>query len=98
MVLAGRWTGSMGEGLAIGMEALNRGIVVGTEMERLAGEMNGFPFSYQNYGYRLSTAKVFHVNGTPREMFIPKEYVTQTTMTKDQCMERAFNILREALK
>jgi len=41
VILVGRWTGSMGEGLAIGFEGMERAEIVGSEMERLAGEMNG---------------------------------------------------------
>jgi len=37
VVLVGKWTGSMGEGLAIGFDGLGRAEIIGTEMKRLAG-------------------------------------------------------------
>jgi carboxyl-terminal processing protease len=93
IILVGRWTGSMGEGLAIGFEGMGRGRVVGTEMERLAGEMSGFSFKHQKFGYRLSTAKLFHVNGTLRENYVPGYYVKQTTIKGDEILERALQLI-----
>ncbi|MEM7658178.1 MAG: S41 family peptidase [Bacteroidota bacterium] len=95
IVLVGRWTGSMGEGLAIGFEGMQRGKVMGTEMERLAGEMNGFGFRHQSFGYRLSVARLFHLNGTPREAYLPSLYVPSTTTEGDETMERALEWLRK---
>lgn len=46
IVLVGRWTGSMGEGLAIGFEGIGRAEIVGSEMRRLAGEVYDFGFKY----------------------------------------------------
>jgi C-terminal processing protease CtpA/Prc len=94
VVLVGRWTGSMGEGLAVGFEGMGRGTVVGTEMERLAGEMDGFSFKNQRFGYRLSTAKLFHVNGTPREKYRPTVYVVQTTTAKDETLEKGLELIK----
>ncbi|WP_422348526.1 S41 family peptidase [Flagellimonas sp.] len=93
VILVGRWTGSMGEGLAIGFEGMERAETVGTEMERLAGEMNGFSFINQKFGYRLSTAKLFHLNGTPREKYVPTNYVKQTTIQKDETLEKGIEII-----
>jgi carboxyl-terminal processing protease len=62
-------------------------------MERLSGEMNGFSFKNQNYGYRLSTAKLYHINGTPREKYIPTNYVTQTTTEKDETLEKGIELI-----
>lgn len=89
IVLVGRWTGSMGEGLAIGLEGIQRGTIIGSEMERLAGEMEGFAFKNQRFGYRISVAKLFHVNGTLREQYVPKQYVNETTSIKDEALEEA---------
>ncbi len=87
VVLVGRWTGSMGEGLAIGFEGMDRGDIVGTEMRRLAGEVFDFGFKHQTYGYKLSTAKLYHINGIIREEFIPTNYVKQTTTFKDETLK-----------
>lgn len=98
VILVGRWTGSMGEGLAIGFEGMGRAEIVGSEMERLAGEMNGFSFKHRNYGYRLSFAKLHHINGTPRELYIPSNYVKQTTSQKDEILENGIKLINNHLE
>lgn len=95
IILVDRWTGSMGEALAIGFEGMQRAEIVGTEMERLAGEMDGFTFEHQQFGYRLSTTKLSHINGTPREEYVPVNYVKQTTTKKDETLESAFRLLNK---
>ncbi|MEO1628874.1 MAG: S41 family peptidase [Bacteroidota bacterium] len=97
VVLVGRWTGSMGEGLAIGFEGMGRAEVVGTEMRRLAGEVYDFNFQHQWYGYKLSTAKLFHINGTIREKYIPTHYVRQSTIEKDELLEAGMKLIRQAI-
>ena len=93
VILVGRWTGSMGEGLAIGFDGMERAQIVGSEMERLAGEMNGFSFKHQNFGYRLSTAKLLHINGLPREKYVPTNYMKQTTVKKDEILEKGIEVI-----
>jgi len=98
VILVGRWTGSMGEGLAIGFEGMERAKIVGSEMKRLAGEMSEFSFKNQSFGYRLSTAKLFHINGTPREEYVPTNYVKQTTTEKDETLEKGIELIKEMIK
>lgn len=98
VVLIDRWTGSMGEGIAVGFEGIGAATLVGTEMERLAGEMEGFSFRNQKFGYRLSTAKLFHVNGKPREEYVPANYVKQTTTLKDELLESALSVVARKAK
>ncbi|WP_338815021.1 S41 family peptidase [Bernardetia sp. Wsw4-3y2] len=93
VILVGRWTGSMGEGVSIGFDAMKRGKIVGSEMERLAGEIYYYPFENQSFGYRLSTAKLLHVNGTPREKYIPKHYIRQTTTQKDEVLQKGLDLI-----
>ncbi len=95
VVLVGRWTGSMGEGLAIGLENVANALIVGTEMRRLAGEVDDFYFNHQPYGYKLSTAKLFHVNGTEREKYVPEYYVKQTTLKKDEILDKGVEMIDE---
>ena len=96
VVLVGRWTGSMGEGLAVGFAGAGRARVVGSEMERLAGEVNGFSFGHQDFGYSLSTARLFHVDGTPREAYVPDDYVTQSTVGEDETLAAGLTLIKEA--
>ena len=97
-ILVGRWTGSMGEGLAIGFEGMERATIIGSEMQRLAGEMNGFPFKHRNYSYRLSVAKLYHVNGIPREKYIPTNFIAQTTIRKDEVLENGIELINNQTK
>ena len=98
VILVGRWTGSMGEGLTIGFDGMERAQIVGSEMERLAGEMNVFSFKNQNFGYRLSIAKLFQINGTPREKYLPTNYVKQTTIEKDQTLDKGIELIKKKVE
>lgn len=71
VVLVNHWTGSMGEGLAIGMDGMKRATIVGTEMARLVGATNTIKLPHTGIGVTFPTEKLFHVNGTPREKFVP---------------------------
>ncbi|MFY0592240.1 S41 family peptidase [Roseivirga sp.] len=95
VVLVGRWTGSMGEGLAIGFEGMERGVVMGSEMRRLAGEVFDLGLKHQGFGYKLTTTKLDHVNGTPREKYIPTHYVKQTTIKQDETLEKAIALINK---
>ncbi|MCF6288880.1 MAG: S41 family peptidase [Proteobacteria bacterium] len=94
VILVGRWTGSMGEGIAIGFDAIGTAQIVGTEMAQLAGEMHDFNFKQQKYGFRLSTTKLFHVNGTAREKYQPKHYVQQTNNNDDEILNYGLKLLK----
>ena len=78
VVLVGRWTGSMGEGIAIGLDGMRRATVVGTRMAGLNGAV--FDMQLPNTGISLNYAaeKLFHLNGTPREDFVPPVFVDLT--------------------
>lgn len=93
VILVDRWTGSMGEGMAIGFEGMKRAEIVGTEMEQLAGAMNGFGFKNLPFGYRISTEKLSHINGTPREKYIPTHLVIPINITKDEILEKGIEII-----
>ncbi|MFC4160481.1 S41 family peptidase [Chitinimonas lacunae] len=71
VVLVGRWTGSMGEGLAIGLHGARGAAVVGTPMARLRGAIFNFTLEHSKLTVRIPTEKLFHIDGTPRESFIP---------------------------
>lgn len=95
VVLVDRWTGSMGEGMAIGFEGMKRAEIVGTEMEQLAGAMNGFGFKNLPFGYRISTEKLFHINGTPREKYIPTHLVIPKNVIRDEILEKGIEIINK---
>lgn len=69
-VLVGRWTASMGEGLAIGFDAL--GVpVYGSRMAGLLGGITDHRLPETGILVKLTTEQLAHVNGTPREDFVP---------------------------
>jgi carboxyl-terminal processing protease len=70
-VLVNRWTGSMGEGLAIGFDGTHSGVVVGTPMAGLLGATDRITLPRTDIGINLPSERLYHVNGTPRERFRP---------------------------
>jgi len=71
-ILVGHWTGSMGEGIAIGFDALDRATVIGTPMAGLLGAISNFRLTETKIGFQFPTERLYHINGMPREDFIPK--------------------------
>jgi carboxyl-terminal processing protease len=72
VIVVNRWTGSMGEGIAIGFDGMNRARIVGDKMAGLLGAIYSFTLNETGIGFSIPVEKLFHVNGTPREKFIPK--------------------------
>jgi carboxyl-terminal processing protease len=70
-VVVGRWTASMGEGMAIGLNALRAAPVVGTPMAGLRASVDSFTLPETGWRFNLPTVPLAHVNGTPREQFVP---------------------------
>ncbi len=68
-VRVGRWTGSMGEGLAIGMHAFGFA-VEGHEMAGLLGAIYDLRLSNSQMMYKLPVERLSAVDGTPREDFV----------------------------
>jgi carboxyl-terminal processing protease len=95
-ILVNRWTGSMGEGITIGLNSMNRATIIGTEMERLAGGMKTIKFENHNYGFRVSFERIFDINGNPREEFVPKNYIEQTQIDKDEILEFTIEKIKTA--
>jgi carboxyl-terminal processing protease len=99
VLLVGRWTASMGEGIAIGLDAMKRATVVGTRMAGLNGAV--FDLELPNTRIKLNYAaeKLFHLNGTPREDFMPRVAVKLSDKTKDDAILKAgLDTLRGLLK
>lgn len=73
-VLVGRWTGSMGEGMAIGMDALGHH-TIGSRMAGLLGAIETLVLDESKAWIELPGEALFHVDGTPREDFVPSQFV-----------------------
>jgi carboxyl-terminal processing protease len=70
VVHVGRWTGSMGEGLAIGMDALGAR-VEGDRMAGLLGAVHDLRLEHSGLMIKLPAERLYAVDGTPREAFVP---------------------------
>lgn len=95
VVLVGRWTGSMGEGLAMGFDATGAATVVGTAMAGLVGATFRIVLPHTGIGLNLPAERLFHPNGTPREAFLPKVLVdvARQDLGEDPVLETALGVL-----
>ncbi|MGQ2985345.1 S41 family peptidase [Flavobacterium sp.] len=89
IVMAGHWTGSMGEGMVIGFDAMERSQTVGTRMAGLLGAIYTFKMKNTGYGYQIPYERMYHVNGTPREDFVPAYLTKNSIETKDKALKLA---------
>ena len=71
VVLVNRWTGSMGEGIAIGLDGMKRATIVGTQMAGLNGGIFNLQLPDTKIGVTYAGERLNHINGTPRENFVP---------------------------
>jgi C-terminal processing protease CtpA/Prc len=108
VVLVGRWTGSMGEAMAIGLDAMHRAKVVGTRMAGLAGAVDDVTLPCSGISLGFPTARLLHLDGTPRERWVPPVLVdfeaakaptrfrplARLTHPPDLVLERGLAILR----
>jgi C-terminal processing protease CtpA/Prc len=83
VILADHWTGSMGEGITIGFDAMKRAVIVGTKLAGLIGAKYDFTLPNTNIGVSYAAEKLFHINGTPRENFVPEINVDLQSINKD---------------
>jgi hypothetical protein len=71
VVLGGRWTGSMGEGMVIGFDAIGAR-TAGSPMGHLLGALFHETLAESGAHVELGEEQLFHVNGTPREAYRPR--------------------------
>lgn len=99
LVLVDRWTGSMGEGTAIGLRAAADATVIGTPMAGLRGAMQAFPIPCLGADLRLPVERLYEVSGGPREAATPDILVSESQRaaagTGDAVLRQA---LREAAR
>jgi C-terminal processing protease CtpA/Prc len=93
-VLCGRWTGSMGEGMTIGLDGMKRAMVVGTRMAGLCGATGQFKLPASGIGVSFPTERLYHLDGTPREKWAPPNLIDLATATGDDpVLDRALALL-----
>ena len=93
-VLVDRWTGSMGEGMAIGLDGLRRATVIGTHMAGLCGATSDVTLPRSGIGVAFPTERLYHLDNTPRERWAPPVFVDPATPGDDPILARALAILR----
>ncbi len=75
VILVNRWTGSMGEGMAIGFDGMKRAKIVGDKMASLLGAIYSYTLPETNIGFSIPVEKLYQINGIPREDFVPGYFV-----------------------
>jgi C-terminal processing protease CtpA/Prc len=93
-VLVGRWTGSMGEGLAMALDGMDRATVVGTLMAGLLGATYGITLPRTGWSVRVPAERLYHLDGTPREDFVPSLLIEPGPPGQDLALTAALEILR----
>lgn len=86
-VLAGRWTGSMGEGMVIGLDAMQRGKIIGTPMAGLLGAIYSFQLPETKISVQFPSERLYHVNGSPREEYVPQMRTSDSEQTMKKLAE-----------
>jgi hypothetical protein len=81
LVRVGRWTGSMGEGLAIGFAAMGAR-VEGTKMAQLKGAVYDFALPSSGLVVKLPAERLYTVSGLPREKFVPAAGAGKSTQNR----------------
>ncbi len=95
IVLVGRWTGSMGEGMAVGFDAMNM-LVMGSPMAGLAGGTEPIILEETGVSIWVPIYDLHHINGTPRHEWQPTEVLTADNGNEaDILLEHALNRLRQ---
>jgi carboxyl-terminal processing protease len=87
----------MGEGIAIGMDALQRASVVGTPMAQLAGAVTDFHLARTGIDVAFATEQLYHVNGTLRQDWVPPILVPGVAGADDAVLARGIALLRAQL-
>ena len=65
----------MGEGMAIGLDGMRRATIVGTRMAGLNGGIFNLELPQTKIGVTYAGERLNHINGTPRENFVPPVFV-----------------------
>lgn len=89
VVLVSYWTASMGEGMAIGFDAMKRATIVGTPMAGLLGEIYTFETPVLKIPFSFPTVQLQTVSGKPREDYKP----TVMVKDQDQAIQTAMQVL-----
>jgi C-terminal processing protease CtpA/Prc len=97
VILVDHWTGSVSEGIAIGFDGMKRATVIGTQMARLNGAVEDFQLLNTKIGVNITTERLYHVNGMPRELFNPAVMVDLKNQSpgNDLILQSALQLLQK---
>ena len=98
VVLHGRWTGSMGEGIVIGMDAATNATTIGSNMGDLLGGLWNEQLELSGARVDLGGEALFHVDGTPREDYVADiaiEPASTAADGSDPAITRALEVLEK---
>ncbi|MGV3540291.1 MAG: S41 family peptidase, partial [Rufibacter sp.] len=102
VVLVSHWTGSVGEGITIAFDGMQRATTMGTKMAGLRGAMYTYQMPYTKIRFSFPVEKLYHVNGTPRENYRPNVLVDlgkeKAGLEKDVVLEKALAYLSRKKK
>jgi len=81
VILCDHWTGSVGEGIVIGFDALNRPNtkVIGTQMAQLNGAVYSYELPNTKIHFGFPAERLYHINGLPREKYLPQIIISPST-------------------
>jgi carboxyl-terminal processing protease len=99
VILVDHWTGSVSEGVTIGFDGMKRATVIGTEMAGLNGAVETFQLPNTNIGVNITTERLYHINGLPRELFKPSVLVDvkKQSTGNDVILQSALLYLRKKI-
>lgn len=95
VVLAGHWTGSMGEGMTIGLNALGAKAVIGSGLADLLGGIKRVELARSGAWLEIAFERLYQTNGDYREDFMPGVYMhtADTDATgQDPALETALSL------
>lgn len=102
VVLVNRWTASMGEGIAIGLDGMKRATIVGTRMAGLNGGVFNLELPETKIAVNYPGEKLNHINGTPRENFTPPVFVdlldTRSNRSTDPIFTAGYGTVLRSIK
>jgi len=85
----------MGEGMAIGFDAMQRALVLGTTMAGLAGAVSDLRLPETGITVAFATEQLYHIHGTPRHEWVPPLVVAEAEKSgSDPILLRALSKVR----
>jgi C-terminal processing protease CtpA/Prc len=99
VVLVDHWTGSMGEGMTIGFDALHRARIVGAPMAGLRGGTGEFTLPNSKISVHFPVERLYRVNGAPRETFAPPFLVDLAHKSGDDpILARGLRVIEDEMR